>query len=231
MFEEQISPPVTTASSLATRRSERDLLVFRITSLNDQKFIEALQDPAVANIARTTIITVPVREANIASNARTGKLSTTAKEMHNMTKISNYATVVEYLHALDDRTLIEVAKQSPIRNVISENIALSHRFSTIFVDEDRVPTSMSILPGQNRLSFGGCPRAEIKITGDPEENMETLLATPQSHIREVLNPSLYIQDDVAQQIRNIVSSDEFKVRRQMLGDCACLHSSQDIVSG
>lgn len=117
-----------TGTRLAAERSRQDLAAFNIHSLNDEDFMFALSDPS----ARSASISVPIREDNI---RRTCNLSTVVKEINTAMKLGNRQRVIDYLHSLDDRTLSKLSRNDVIRGIISDNVALSHRYANIAVNE------------------------------------------------------------------------------------------------
>jgi len=227
---------------LSHNKTNRDFFVFSLTSLTDKEFINTLNnDEHLADFARTSIFSVPVREQNIAIALETGSLTTSSKELNVLLKSNDRNKIIEYMNCLDDNTFDKVAKDSSIKKIIKSDSALEHRHSAVsalkasktnsaYNSPCRIknhkglsPCPFSLDDVNLSLSNGGAENGientqkeehpEIKITGDYETDIETLLETPDQQIDDVLNPEKYIQDDVADIIRSIVTSDEFEIRK------------------
>lgn len=51
------------------------------------------------------------------------------------------------------------------------------------------------------------------LTGDMEEDIETLIDTPDAILEEILDPEIFIQDEVTEEIRAIIASPEYRSAR------------------
>jgi len=201
-----------TSKRLASKKAELDLVSFKINSLADRDFLSALER-GDGDFIRTVIFTVPIREDNIKLRAMTGRSSTNSKEMHTLLKLGDKHRVVEYLHSLDDKSLREIARDPTIADVIENNTALSYRLADVLLINSpiRSPPKFTL-----SIPFSLEEDSEIVLTEDYKKNMQTLLSTSQDKIDEILDPELYVQDDVARDIRAIVTSPEYKQRRSLM---------------
>jgi hypothetical protein len=177
----------------------RDLVVFNITKLTDQEFIDALnEDISTADFMRASLACVPIREENIRLMRETRRLNTTSKELNTILKSNNQNKIIQYLCSLDDYTLTVVAKDSSVKKIINSNTALEHRYSLL-------KSSDEYSPRDHEKNY-----TDIQLTGNYQTDMEILLRTPRDYIEEVLDPNKYVQDEVVDEIRAIVTSPEFK---------------------
>ena len=125
------STRVTVSEKLAAATRERDLLMFQINSQPDAFFTKMISEHPNADSVRDIIITVSIREDNIKAHAETGRLNCNSKELHTLLKMSDAHRLLHYLHSLDDASLLSISSGRAIRGIISDNVALSHRFSMI----------------------------------------------------------------------------------------------------
>ena len=117
---------IPTIRKLDIIKSKNDLISFEIHSLLDNEFLLAINDQM-----RIAIPSVLVREENIKLFAKTNKLNATTKEIHTIMKLRDRKTVAEFLCALDDTTFERVSKDEQIFEIISDNIPLSQRYSSL----------------------------------------------------------------------------------------------------
>jgi hypothetical protein len=117
-------------------------------------------------------------------------------------------------------TLTEVAKDPLIEEIISSNIALSHRYSSILLTNP-VHTYRATVSIPFSLNKQGEQGSEIKITGNLDEDIETLLKTPEGYLESIFDPEKYVQDEVTEEIKRILLSPEF-IRRKNSEEQKCM---------
>ena len=129
--------------------------------------------------------------------------------------------LLHYLHSLDDKSLKSISQGSVVKQIISDNIALSHRCASILAANVESPPRVR---KAHPIHFSLSPVKQIQITGDTELDTNTLLETPQEQIDEVLDSNKYEQDDVVMEIRSIVNSPSYKARRSTIEHFGVQHS-------
>lgn len=213
---------------LNDEKKTRDLEAFELTSLTDDDFINALNENP-----NSPLISAPFREMNIRRVRDTGETNVNGKDINSLLKLGDYSRLIDYLHSLDDKTLLSAANISPIMKVIERNPALTQRYYRILAKKGRasprkIRSPISFLGPRERglkpipLSYNVDPDDSelwsdpVKITGNYDADMKTLLSLPQWKIREYFDPDMYVQDDVIEDIRSIVSSPEYIKMRSSL---------------
>lgn len=124
-------------------KNHHNMFTFQINSLNDREFLAALRDPLKGSHARNTILTVPIREDNIKAYKQDGRSTVTMKDAGFVLKSEHRATILDFLHSLDDNALLRLSSSDVVRDIIDSDYALSQRHASI--EEETTPRRKTFL--------------------------------------------------------------------------------------
>lgn len=183
------------SKTLSERTMERDLLVYRVNSMNDHDFTKEMNNNVdLANTIRIAILHAGIREDNIKSYRATGRLNATTKEVTCLMKLGDHQKLTHYIHSLDDTSLKALSNDPSIKELIEHDDALSQRY----------------------VSIMSTPVNEIQITGNVKHDTEMLLAMSQKQIDKYFDANVYNQDSVIDEIKTIIASSEYIRRRTII---------------
>lgn len=116
---------------LRQKTNERHSLEAHFSSLTDDEFEKELATEEDADYVRSVILTVPLREENIAHAKETQLLCISSKEIHNALKTQTPHQISELLCSLDDSTFKCMAKHERVKQLILDSPSMSQRLSAI----------------------------------------------------------------------------------------------------
>lgn len=150
---------------LNNHKAKRDHVHFAFYSMNDDDLLLTFhQDPQVATFIRDHVLEAIIREENALKSKKTRQSTARAKELTSVTKTGTRENIVQYLHTLDDITLIALSKNPSMRMIIEETPALYQRFVSIHEHDE--PRNMSqhirehLSDDGERLVIRPCPMKE-----------------------------------------------------------------------
>ena len=120
-----------TIERLRVKKNEFDLTMHNLNSMHDQQFLLTMKKHPYAQSLRDTVVNVSVREDNINAYERTGLSNVTHKELHILIKSNDHQRILEYLHSLDDMSLVEACKHPIIADIVQSSVSLSSRYELI----------------------------------------------------------------------------------------------------
>lgn len=127
---------------LNNQKAKRGHVHLLVTSMNDDDFLWTFHnDPQVANFVRDHILGAAIREENILRSKETRQSTTREKELSLVTETGNRENIVQYIHTLDDFTLLTLAKNPSIQKILEETPSLYQRYLSVHVHEH--PRDMS----------------------------------------------------------------------------------------
>lgn len=117
--------------ALRHKTNERHSIEAHYSSLTDEEFMrEIAADPDSKHI-RDVILTVSLREDNIAMAKESCRMCITSKEMTNALKTQTPHQISELLCSLDDTTFMCLAKHNRVRDLILNSPSLGIRYNSL----------------------------------------------------------------------------------------------------
>lgn len=120
------------------KQNERHSLEASINSMTDDQFEHMVATNAEIDDIRLALVSVPLREANIASARQSGRPCLTGKEVIGVLKTYTKQQLTELLYALDDSTFSALYSQQRVRDIINESPILSIRADALKTNDNRM---------------------------------------------------------------------------------------------
>jgi hypothetical protein len=115
--------------------------------MHDTEFVRAMKSHPKASSLRDTVVSITVREDNIKSYMATGTYNSTSKDLLILIKGGERHRIIEFLHSLDDNSLLESLNHPIVREIAEDSVAISTRCEAIEANPStKVKQTMTIKP-------------------------------------------------------------------------------------